>query len=176
MADKSVGKPKLDIPEEQYSFERKYISCINNTDFMTMDYWVSSSGLSKNSELMLQMDIEGSEYYSIISMSDDLIKRFRIMVIEFHHLGNFWNKRFFSLAKMTFEKILHTHICVHNHPNNYCGVETVGDIDIPQSTEFTFIRKDRVKTKTYERKFPHNLDRNNSSKSSLVLPRCWYKN
>lgn len=40
LADKSVDKVNLDIPEEDYTFIKKYVGCTNNDDFITLDKWV----------------------------------------------------------------------------------------------------------------------------------------
>lgn len=175
MADKSVEKPNLSISEDQYSFIKKFVGCTNNEDFIAIDDWVKVTSTSETSDLLLQIDIEGGEYHSFIHMTDSLLKRFRIMVIEFHSLHELWNPHFFSMAKTVFDKILQTHICLHIHPNNCCGVDSRFGIDIPRIAEFTFVRKDRVKNKTFETSFPHKLDYDNTNNESIVLPKAWYK-
>jgi hypothetical protein len=121
------------------------------------------------------MDIEGDEYYSLINMSDSLMNRFRIMVIEFHSLHNLWNPYYFNLNKIVFDKILQTHICVHIHPNNYWGIDSRFGVEIPRIAEFTFIRKDRVTDKTFAHSFPHKLDYDNTENKTISLPKNWYK-
>lgn len=175
MADKSVDKPNLNISEDRYDFIKKFIGCTNNNDFITIDDWAKSVDISDSSDLLLQMDIEGGEYNSLINMSDFLINRFRIMVIEFHSLQNLWNPIFFSLNKTVFDKILQTHICIHIHPNNCCGIKSVQGVDIPRVAEFTFLRRDRFEIKNYETCFPHSLDYDNTKKASISLPKNWYK-
>jgi hypothetical protein len=120
------------------------------------------------------MDIEGGEYAALINMSDSLMRRFRIMVIEFHDLHHLWNPHYFDLNKTVFDKILQTHICVHIHPNNVWGVDSRFGVDIPWFAEFTFIRKDRVESKKPARRFPHKLDYDNTTNASIVLPENWY--
>jgi hypothetical protein len=176
LADKSVDNPRLNIPKEEYSFLKKFIGVVNNDDFITMDTWVDSSKIKPNSDLLLQMDIEGHEYTSIISMSDKLLKRFRIVVIEFHDLHKLWNESFYKLASSSFEKILQTHLCVHIHPNNIAGIYKQNGISIPRVAEFTFIRKDRVSEIDYVKTFPHKLDFDNViHMNSIKLPQDWYK-
>ena len=175
MADKSVDRPNLDIAEDKYEFIKKFIGCTNDEHFITMDNWVNSSGVSDSSDLLLQMDIEGSEYFSFINMSDSLLRRFRIMVMEFHGLHHIWNTHFFHLAQTVFDKILKTHICVHHHPNNSDGIHTLFGVDIPVTSEFTFIRKDAAEIIGHASTFPHKLDYDNTKKESISLPKNWYK-
>jgi hypothetical protein len=176
MADKSVERPNWDMSPDKYDFIKKFIGCTNNAEFITMDQWVSSSGVSEASDLLLQMDIEGAEYYAFLNMSDSLMNRFRIMVVEFHSLHDLWNPHYFNLAQTAFEKILQTHICVHIHPNNCCGVHSIFDIDIPRGAEFTFLRKDCVRSMSFVKQFPHPLDSDNTTNAHIPLPKSWYNN
>lgn len=175
LADKSVEKPNLDISEDKYDFLKMFIGCTNNEDFITMDDWVKLKSKSENSDLLLQMDIEGGEYNSIINMSDTLMNRFRIMIIEFHFLQDLWNPNYFNVIKTVFDKILQTHICVHIHPNNCCGIDSRDGIDIPRAAEFTFIRKDRFEPKNFTNNFPNKLDYDCTLNKAIVLPKNWYK-
>lgn len=174
-ADKSIDKPNLSLPQDKYHFLKKNIGCTNNIDFITMDQWVNSSRLAENSDLLLQIDIEGAEYFSLINMSDSLMKRFRILIIEFHSLQKLWNPNFYGLAEVVFDKILQTHICVHIHPNNITAIDNQLGVEIPRMAEFTFIRKDRTDFKNHQFQFPHKLDYDNTKKKHIVLPKIWYK-
>jgi len=60
-----------------------------------MDDWVATAPISEDSDLMLQMDIEGYEYETFLSMSDKLLSRFRIIVVEFHSLQMLFSQPFF---------------------------------------------------------------------------------
>ena len=175
LADKSIDEVNLDIPKDQYSFIKKHVGCTNNEDFMTLDEWVNLSISKENSELLLQMDIEGGEYDTLISISDSLMERFRILVIEFHSLHKIWNPEFFHFAEIVFNKILQTHSCVHIHPNNCCGIKSRNGVQIPRIGEFTFLRNDRFSSSGFERKFPHNLDYDNGKNEHIVLPQDWYR-
>ncbi len=175
LADKSVDKPNLKISKDQYYFIKKFIGTINNEDFITMDAWVDSASISKDSDLLLQMDIEGHEYSSLLTISSRLMNRFRVIVIEFHDLHKLWNKEFLRLAQSTFSKVLDSHVCVHIHPNNCCGIDIRKGLEIPRVAEFTFIRKDRIKEISNITEFPHQLDFDNTDKKSIVLPKIWYQ-
>jgi hypothetical protein len=175
LADKSKENPFPEISAEKYNFIKKFIGCTNNDDFITMDEWVRSTKLADSSELLLQMDIEGGEYVSFINMSDNLISRFRIMVVEFHSLHQIWDPTFFEIVKTVFSKILQTHICVHIHPNNCCGIYSKKGIHIPRLAEFTFLKEDYAESTNYATDFPHRLDYNNTTNRTIPLPKNWYK-
>lgn len=173
LADKSVNEVNLNGVD--FNFIKKFIGCTNNEDFITIEEWVKENDIDKESDLLLQMDIEGHEYDVLINMSNDLLNRFRIIVIEFHNLHKLWNSSFFRQASTAFDKLLQTHTVVHNHPNNCCGIDSYDGVEIPRVTEFTFLRKDRVKNLEPCTSFPHLLDYDNTDYPHFALPNTWYK-
>lgn len=172
MADYSVDGPAEDHPK--FHFLKKFVGATTNEKVITLQDWVSQSAPSSDSDLLLQMDIEGSEYETLLAAPDSLMKRFRIIVGEFHRLNQLWNYPLFPILSHTFEKILQTHVCVHIHPNNGRKPFNKKGISISQTTEFTFLRKDFVSDTSYVQSFPHPLDADNSANRSVVLPTCWY--
>lgn len=102
------------------------------------------------------MDIEGGEFLSIINMSYNLMKRFRIIVSEFHERNRFWEPQYFNLFEIVINKIFQNHICVHIHPNNCCGISTQFGLEIPRIAEFRFCRKDRIKHLSKSLNYSHN--------------------
>ena len=173
LADKSVDRPHLD-DHYDLDFTKKFIGSVVDEDTMTLDHWADTSDIDSSSDLMLQMDIEGHEYASILSLSPALLNRFRIIVIEFHNLQRIWNKEFHLLALSVFQKIANNHTCVHIHPNDCCGIYKRSGIEIPRIAEFTFIRNDRVIHKKSRNDFPHPLDFDNNEGPAITLPKHWY--
>lgn len=171
MADRSVDAPATH--HERFHFTKKFIGATTMDGFMAMDEWARIAGCSRGSDLLLQMDIEGCEYEALLGTSDELIGRFRIIVVEFHWLDMLWSKPFHAVAASAFEKILKGHTCVHVHPNNCCSPVEFDGLVIPPVMEFTFLRNDRLGESSYAQSFPHPLDGDNTSKPHLVLPPCW---
>jgi hypothetical protein len=172
MADRSVDQPAA--MHDKFHFIKKYVGVTTNDDFMTVDNWVDSSLPGSKADLLLQIDIEGYEYETFLGMSDNLMRRYRIIVGEFHDLDQLWNRPFFKLASRVFEKILQTHTCVHIHPNNCSAPLNKGELSIPPVAEFTFLRNDRINNASYAKVYPHPLDYDNTGKSHFPLPACWY--
>lgn len=172
MADASVSGP----PEQndQFAFARKFIGANTSGEFISLEDWVRSSLPGPSGDLILQMDIEGYEYETLLSAAADLLRRFRIIVIEFHYLDSLFCAPLFQLYGKAFDRLLATHTCVHIHPNNVCRSLTVGGIEVPQIAEFTFLRNDRITKRAFAAQFPHPLDCDNTDKEPLVLPDCWY--
>jgi hypothetical protein len=172
LADYSVDGP----PEKNalFDFEKKFIGSVNNDIYMTLESWIDSKPQCGN-DLILQMDIEGSEYRVIFETPSETLNKFRILVIEFHSLDYLFNRMGFELIDLVFMKILNNFEVVHIHPNNcFKPVECCG-ISIPPTMEFTFIRKDRILEKSRELSFPHQLDKANvTDNADYALPKCWY--
>lgn len=172
MADGSVDKPSLS--HQLFHFTKKFVGATTSETFITMDQWVETSLPNSTSELLLQIDIESGEYEAFLSTSDALMRRFRIIVVEFHQLDKLFSKPFFDIANSAFRKILQSHSCVHIHPNNCCGSVKVQGLHVPRVVEITFLRTDRVRGSSPAREFPNPLDRDNTGLAPLPLPPVWF--
>jgi len=174
MADASVNDSPVRHP--LLNFERKFIGMFNNHEYVTLDSWVNSKIISNDSDLLLQMDIEGSEYQVLLDCNDSLLNKFRILIIEFHNLDRLVERNVFPFMNQVFQKILKNFVVVHIHPNNNDPSVFYHDLIIPHTMEFTFIRCDRVPNSIhYNNIYPHSLDRrNNVHKPDIILPSVWF--
>jgi hypothetical protein len=174
LADNSVEKSP--ISNELINFTKKHLSYYNSNDYMTLDYFIKDKYRGQK-DLILQMDIEGAEYEVILSSEDELIKRFRILIIEFHGLERLLNYSGYKYINATFVKILKNFDIVHIHPNNCLLPIKVRNTVIPPIMEFTFLRKDRSTSKISNKNFPHILDTPNVPENeNYTLPACWFQN
>jgi hypothetical protein len=173
LADASVdGAP---IKGDMIHFTRKFLGVINNDTTITLDDWVNSNRPG-DSELILQMDIEGAEWPVLLNTARDTLRRFRIIVIELHDLERLMDKHAFAIISSTFERLLEDFYVVHNHPNNYGRSVRRGSFVIPRVIEMTLLRKDRVKSVKFARTFPHPLDeRNDTAHPDVPLPPQWFR-
>lgn len=174
LADYSVDGPPMRLTPK--SFLKKYIGVFDNDVYTTLDTWVrGTDGFKSGEDMLLQMDIEGGEYLSLLGVSEQVLRRFRIMVIEIHDVENWGDPGFFQMVNTFFEKINRHFWVIHNHPNNCCGLVNLGGFTAPRVFELTFLRKDRASPLGYCSQFPHPLDRGNlSQKPDLVMPRHWF--
>jgi len=172
MADFSVDKPP--IPNKLFHFDKKFLGNKNDKKFIRLEDWVKSNTID-NSDLILQMDIEGAEYEVIIDTPKDVFKKFRIMAIEFHSLDMIFNKNAFKMVEAVFEKLGSDFTVAHIHPNNSRPIISKNSIDIPELLEFTFLRNDRVEMSEEKLSFPHALDEQCAPhRPSRHLPKCWW--
>jgi hypothetical protein len=169
-ADASVAGPP--VQHERFHFTRKFLDSYNSENTITLDDYCD--GVPGDGDLIFQMDIEGAEYRVLASASYALLRRFRIMVIEFHDLDHLFSRVGFREMSSVFRKLRCTHEIVHIHPNNVAPPVKVGAIEIPPLMEFTFYRKDRDRFGTRPLRFPHPLDADNlPDNPTVVLPEFW---
>jgi len=125
---------------------------------ISLSDWVTSTGLEAEDKI-LQIDIEGSEYLTLLACPNHLLETFRIIVIELHFLEALKNRWAFELVyKPLFEKLFSIYDVVHTHPNNCCGTFKYGNIEFPRLIEVTLHRKNRAKSILTETSLPHGLD------------------
>lgn len=174
LADYSVhGAP---IHHPLFDFEKKFLGAKNDEMHIRLEDWVNQKEPGDSDcDYLLQMDIEGAEYRVLIDTPSYILKKFRIIVIEFHKLEMLFNDQERKFLDTVFEKLLEDFSVVHIHPNNSSVVYRVGEIEVPDLLEFTFYRRDRIVAKVEEElEFPHKLDRKNVQKPDIVLPRVWW--
>jgi hypothetical protein len=175
MADYSVEDSP--IKNMMLSFKKAFIGFENRENYISLENWISECSLDQDTDMILQMDIEGGEYNVIIETDNKIFDKFRIIIIEFHMFDQVFNKSGHQLIASCFYKLLKSFEIVHIHPNN-CSDTVVHDTyEVPPVIEFTFLRKDRIGKKMFTNEFPNKLDKDNQpNKKSIILPRCFFEN
>jgi len=172
LADFSVEKAPITHP--RFDFEKKFIGPSESEIFITLEGWMIEKGL-QGADSILQMDIEGAEYASILATPQEAIKKFRIIVIEFHAMDDLLDPKVFPFISATFDKLLQDFKVVHIHPNNASDSIRYMGVNIWPTMEFTFLRKDRILKTTSRTDFPHDLDFDNApNKRNCVLSSDWF--
>lgn len=173
MADASVDRPPLDVPGAR--FVRKFLGDRDEGQYMTLASWVAETDPDPKADLLLQMDIEGGEYATLAAAPRDLLRRFRMIVIEWHHLPSVLTKpRFTARALAAIEALREDFVTVHLHPNNVSGSVEIEGQAIPRVVEATLLRRDRAAGLRPARDLPHPLDRrHNPRRPALALPERW---
>jgi len=173
LADYSVDSPPVSRPE--FTFDKKFLGATDRAMFFTLATWKDKYLKNYTGDLILQMDIEGYEYEVILSTPEDLLKQFRIIVIEFHFLDRVFDRFTFGIILSCFDKLLQYFHVAHIHPNNRSGSVRRGNVEVPRMIEFTFLNKNRISSTHPQCVFPHKLDIDNVTEMPpLRLPKCWY--
>jgi hypothetical protein len=170
MADASVTQPP--VPHPNFRFFPFHLDVASTAHTMTLEQLCAEA---PPGDLLLQMDIESAEYRVLAAASDALLRRFRIIVVEFHELDHLFSRFSFVAMKAAFDKLLATHAVVHLHPNNCIQAVRRKDLIVPPLMEFTFYRKDRMPNgAAVPLKFPHELDAHCvPTRPPIPLPQCW---
>lgn len=173
LADGTVEAPP---PGATYkAFDKANLGSSTGPGVMRLEDWVARQAPDATAgDLLLQMDIEGAEYGVLIDTPASVLRRFRILVIEFHALDMLFASNCFALVSAIFDKLLADFRVCHVHPNNYGEPRRAGAIEVPPWMEFTFLRNDRLRPGGPPLVFPHPLDSPCiAGKPDVVLPRCW---
>lgn len=176
MADASVEKAPLS--DRNFDFIPKFLGSHSSEKFITLSGWLRKNNLQNESNLLLQMDIEGGEYDVLIYEDSSTLASFSAMVIEFHNLQKLFERDFLRMVSAIFEKIYKNFSICHVHPNNCCGIASLDGIDIPRVIEVTFIRNDLIAEFANDKPLtlPHPLDSKNVEKNDdITMPFEWWK-
>lgn len=172
LADRSVTGPP--IVRREFVFDRRHIGAIDNDTHMTLATWKQKYLPHYDHDLLLQMDIEGAEYEVLLSAPEQVLRQFRIIIVEMHWLERLFDPFAFRIMNACLEKLLKQFYVVHLHPNN-CGGRIVRDgIEVPHVMEITFYNRARAVPQDFCATFPHPLDADNCHRlPALPLPACW---
>jgi Methyltransferase FkbM domain len=148
------------------SFTPKFVGVLNDEKTITMDDWIDQRAPG-DSDLLLQMDIEGHEWPVLLNVREATLRRFRIIVLETHDMERIMDKHAFLIISSVFRRLLQYFYVVHIHPNNYGGTVSCGSLEIPRSLELTFYRRDRAASPQFATTFPHPLDVKNDPRPEI---------
>lgn len=174
LADYSVNK--MPTENDNFSFTKKFIDISESPEKIRLSDWMHKlENIKEDNDFMLQMDIEGAEWRVLYDAPIEILEKFRIMVIEFHHVsyylsehGSFW------LIDNLLRKLSDKFSVVHIHPNNCLPVTVIHDIKIPDVVEITFLRNDYVDESDKKLVFPHRFDEKNVPENDdVIMQQIW---
>jgi len=163
------------------TFLKKWLDVNGTADSIALADWVAMRAPGA-ADLLLQMDIEGAEYRNLLGTPDEVLRRFRIVVLELHGLEVALDEvRFEEQLAPLLRKLDRHFICVHAHPNNCCGEVLLPgtELNLPRVIELTFLRRDRFSPTAQPvgpaPVLPHPLDirRNVDTCPPLFLNQAW---
>lgn len=173
LIDATVEKPSIAHPG--FRFLKKMLGSREDKEFTTLTAIVEES-YADSEHLLLQMDIEGAEWAALTATSLEVLKQFRILVVEFHDIAA--RLRFEDSLQETadlFNRLTQFHTPVHFHPNNYGGGLGIGTEILPDVFELTLLRNDRIGELRGHAPLPHPLDAENAgiTRSPGIYPSWW---
>lgn len=175
MADYSISE--VPIEHHLFNFEKLFLgTSTDRKKFIRLDDWIADKFVGSG-DLVLQMDIEGAEWPILADVTTQVLRKFRIIVIEIHNLNTILTNHYgLQSAEAIFMKIRSEFSPVHIHPNNAGGELSYKGFQIPKILEITFLRNDRFLRSVEAQKVqvPHPLDvKNVPSKKDIKLMPEW---
>lgn len=180
LADASVDGPGKGLTLDECTFEPRFLAATSvNNGFTSLEDWVARHEPGVD-DLLLQMDIEGAEYTTILAIPEMTLNRFRVIVVEFHDLQLAHSATIGQVMEGVWSRLAQNHQCVHLHINNMGSLERLHaeGLTTPNLLEATFIRRDRIRSPLRPiDALPHPLDSDCvPSKPPLELPAELYRN
>jgi hypothetical protein len=173
LADYSVSHPAQ--ISQDIEFLKKYVGICDSEIYIKMESWLNQSVGEGDSDCILQMDIEGAEYENLLNVPDDILDRFRILVIEFHFLELIGSYFGFKMISTVFNRLTEKYDVVHIHPNNCSNPVKVSGVKIHPVVEMTFLKKDRATQRTPSTSQRNPLDQDNiNTRRSVNLLDNWH--
>jgi hypothetical protein len=179
--DSHLVNRSMEVPPGYFkplTFIPKFLGPTNNNVYLTLDSWVKNTTEYEYSgqHLLLKLDLEGSEYSAMLTASEEVFKRFRIIVLKLNDVDKWGHPAFFRIAEDFTNKILQYFNVVHVHPSNKGKISNVSGIPLPEILEITLLAKKRCNIVGYINSLPDELDKPcNPEIADLVLPDIWYK-
>jgi hypothetical protein len=130
MYDYSVEGPPIN--HENFFFHKEFVSSSNAYKFLKIN------GDLDKTNLLGQIDIEGSEYEMLLNVDNNFFNHFSQLCFEFHKLNEV-KKEHIETFKMLNERYYLYHIHANNHTDVFDKSNT-----IPETLELSFLRKDKV--------------------------------
>ena len=167
LIDPTINPPtRSQLPPESV-FISKYLGVEDDEKTITLDQIYRDFG--KQKDLVLQIDIEGMEYLSLLCASNELLSKTKVLVVEFHNL-NYWTNLLFyqNVAKPLFDKLNNSFFPVHLKANSVSGTFRIFGYEVPKVIEVTYISKSVASKGSLVKKLPHPLDVANVEGGSLL--------
>lgn len=167
---------RLPIPSDcPFEVDDFWLGPSTQGETVSLADWVAKRAPDPSGDLLLQMDIEGAEYLTLLACPVEVLRRFRIIALELHALHRLLDRSWFETVYLPLLQKLSTEfIVVHVHPNNAASIDRRSGLDIPRTLEVTFYRNDRFVAGSEPVQIPHPLDAVNvRGKTDVALSDFW---
>lgn len=166
LADNSIDK--LPDEGENLNFIKKNIQSYQDESNIEINNWLGN--IESNEEYILQMDIEGDEYSTLLSLSRENLNRARVIVLELHYLHLVFSQSGFKIIKPLLKKLTENHTVVFLNPNNNEEIYQGLNRTIPSVLEVTLLRNDYLESNKEIYSYPSKLNiKNNKEKERATL-------
>jgi hypothetical protein len=128
--------PSLPKQIENTVFYNEFIGRTPDIDLKT-----AISRLPQTSNLILKIDIEGSEWQLLADATEQELNLFRQIIIEFHNISKLTNPLFAAKAESVINKLSNLFWIINIHGNNNGDYFIIENTPIPDVIEVSFLNK-----------------------------------
>ncbi|MEO0547235.1 MAG: FkbM family methyltransferase [Pseudomonadota bacterium] len=138
----------------------------------TLEDLLRSNGHQTCDDLILKMDVEGSEWPVLSTIGEGTLAQFTQIVVELHGLAKLGSKRDWRKVEPALRAMTLNHVPVHIHGNNCSRTVEVNGRPFPNVLEVTLLRKDQAVFADRYCSFPTELDApNDPNLPEIILGR-----
>ena len=170
LADKNIDIFMYDhtiekLPFFNMKFHWKKIGLVEKKEKLvnmkTLDELIKENAHENEKNMILKIDIEGSEWNILYELNYEILIKFKYIIIEFHFLVGFK-----SLFEKVFKKLSETHQIFHLHCNNCASVVNIDGNNICFALEVSLIIKENNSFLKSSELYPIN---------NIDFKNCWKK-
>lgn len=154
----------LPYERNEFHFFKQGISA-NTEDaprLITLEQMLKINGHMNLTDMVMKMDVEGYEWEIFRDVKEEILLKFKQIVVEFHYI---FNTEKMDEILFVLRKLNNTHQVVHVHANNYANVFWYNENPYLDTLEVTYVRRQE-----YEFKDNYNL----TLPISIDMPNCPY--
>ena len=169
MYDHTIDK----LPEEHkfFHWSREGICGAEHQEHCrTLEAFIKSNGHEERNDLILKMDVEGTEWDAVAATSSATLALFSQIVFELHDVYSavLHNKICAVLSKLN-----KTHQPVYVHGNNWADYERAGDLVMPWALEVLYVRKNDHNFRESSHFYPLEQDMPNKANRRDIRLGVW---
>jgi hypothetical protein len=123
-----------------------------------LDTILKQNGHTDRTDMVLKVDVEGSEWRCFECLEPGFFGRFRQFIAELHWMDHLIVPDFRFRFRQVLNSVRRTHECVHIHANNYSKIVVTQGIPIAEVYEVSFVRRSDYIFVENDDPFPTDLD------------------
>jgi len=140
LMDASVNKSPLH--HDLFTFRKLFLGVKTSNEVISLSDWLTLERHEDTKRLLLQMDIEGSEWEVLSNLPVDVLRQFDVITIELHNLDEALEASKHAGYRLTIEKLTASHAPIWIHANNFAGTIGFGKLRVPRVLEVTFVLRE----------------------------------
>jgi hypothetical protein len=156
--DHSIDGPPRVHPNCHFYRKRIVPRDDGTSEVETIAHLVEQHDRTRDSSLILKIDIENDEWQVFAETSIDHLVRFSQVICEFHLFSAVTDDVWYQRALHVLEKLNRGFAVVHVHGNNTEPWADLGGVPFPQLLEVTYASRKRYKFEPSHEVFPTGLD------------------